>query len=210
MSNGSKSNVTIYYDYLCPYVYRAAEWIHLLEETEPDQLEANWRFFSLKQVNHRLRDGWQIWDQPAQDADWESQESARSLRFFWAAEAARRQGDAAFKRFHLNLLRAIHAEKREMDDWDAVQTVAIESELNMGHFQQDIGDSTALERLAEDHQAGAAQNVFGTPTFDFPDADPAYIKIAQVLNEQEARELWHSFQTMVVGQPYVKEIKRPQ
>lgn len=204
------SQVTIYYDYLCPFVYRACEWMHTLQQADGEAPSITWRFFSLHQVNNRLGEGRKLWEQPQQDANWEAQDTARSIRFFWAAAAAARQGDAAFQRYHMAQVRAIHADKQELNSWDAIRDVARTAELDMDRFNADINDPSCLERLCEDHQAGAELKVFGTPTFVFADAAPAYIKLARVLDAEAARAAWQSFVTVAAERPDILEIKRPQ
>jgi hypothetical protein len=58
------------------------------------KLTLNWRYFSLEQANNEQGPQWKIWEQP-EDCP------SRGLRAFWAAEAAQRQGEAVFDRFHL-------------------------------------------------------------------------------------------------------------
>lgn len=204
------SQLTIYYDYLCPYVYRAIEWMNTLQQEDMALPTVDWRFFSLNQVNHRLRDGWKIWEQPSQDADWEAQDSARSTRFFWAAAAASRQDDDAFQRYHLAQIRAIHADGQEVDDWDTIRGIAHAADLDMARFNADIEDPTCLARLEEEHQAGVELKVFGTPTFVFDKAAPAYLKLTKVLDPVDARAAWNSFAEVVAERPYIVEIKRPR
>jgi 2-hydroxychromene-2-carboxylate isomerase len=204
------TEITIYYDYVCPYVYRAAEWIVRLGQLLDEPPRVNWRCFSLTQVNYRIKDGWKVWEQPAKDERWQEQDYARALRLFWAAEAGRRQGMDAFHRLHIGLLRAIHRDKMELNSLGTVIEAAQRAGLDMARFAQAMQDPSCLERLAADHTAGVEQRVFGVPTFVFPEAQPAYLKLTRVLTDQEALDCWRSFTTVVASQPYVLEIKRPQ
>ncbi|HXF60501.1 MAG TPA: DsbA family protein, partial [Caldilineaceae bacterium] len=79
--------LTVFIDYSCPYVYRAAEWLHTLSSNGAGLPPVRWRFFSLAQVNHRVRDGWQVWDAPTTNPAWQEEDYARGLRYFWAATA---------------------------------------------------------------------------------------------------------------------------
>lgn len=203
------SQLTIYVDYLCPYVHRAIEWIATLRQSGTALPPVRWCFFSLIQVNHRLRDGWQIWDQPATDPAWQETDAARSIRYFWAADAARRQGDAAFLRFQLALTRAIHVDKTPPDSWAALENLAQQAGLELHRYVVDCQDPAAMRRLGEEHGAGVAQSVFGTPTFAFEDAVPMYLKLARVLDAHEAQDAWVSFATVAQARPYILEMKRP-
>lgn len=204
------SNLTIYVDYGCPYVHRAIEMIATLQQAHADVPPVTWRFFSLAQVNHRLRDGWQVWDLPTSTPDWETHDAARALRFFWAAEAARRQGDDALLRFQLVLARTIHVERTPVDSWDAVDAVAEKAGLDLPRYAADRRDPAALQRLATDHQSGVELSVFGTPTFVFADAAPAYLKLARVLDADAAPTTWAAFRAVAQARAEILEIKRPQ
>ena len=200
----------VYYDYVCPYVYRGAEWVDRLERALEGQVRANWRYFSLHQVNHPEKDTWKVWEQPLVDEGWQAQRYGPALRCFWGAEAARRQGDEAFRRFHLALLRARFEGNHDLADPNTVLEAARTAELDLARFEEDLADPSCLERLAADHTTAVSEhNVFGTPTFVFPGAKPAYLKLTRALTEEEALDFWEVFRSTVVDRPYVLEIKRP-
>lgn len=203
-------SITVYGDYRCPYVYRASEWLDSLGRLLDPAPQIEWRFFSLAQVNHRIKDDWLVWNQPESDPEWEKEDFAPGLRNFWGAAAAQRQGDAAFRAFHSALLRAIHIDKREIESFDILSEIAKTAGLDHAAFTRDLDDVSCLARLAEDHRAGVDKKVFGTPTFVLGDATPAYLKLTRTLDDRESVEMWDSFATVVAERPYVVEIKRPQ
>ena len=174
----------------------------------PDQLSVDWRFFSLHQANHSDA-AWRIWDQPALDHDWRERDYAPSLRAFWGAEAARRQGKESFDRFHLALLRARHRDNRSLEQPETVLLAAESAGLDMTQFKRDLDDPGCLERLAADHGQAERMGVFGTPTFAFTGSEPAYLKLSRIPDPEEAKALWKEFHSMVTGMPFVLEIKRP-
>ena len=98
--------VEIFYDYGCPYVHAAAVWIDSVKAALGDRLQVTWRYFPLEQVNSVEGPEWKLWEQPA---DYKS----RGRGAFHGAIAARNQGDDAFERFHLALLKAKHVEGKE-------------------------------------------------------------------------------------------------
>jgi protein-disulfide isomerase len=168
-----------------------------------------WRFFSLYQVNHEGDDAWRIWDQPMMDPNWQERDYGPSLRCFWAAEAARRQGEGAFLRFHRALLQARHRNGLSLVTSKTLFAAAKTAGLDMKEFQESLGDPACLERLAEDHERAEGMDVFGTPTFVFPEAEPAYLKLRQLPETEEGLAFWEEFQRVVAGRPFVLEIKRP-
>lgn len=209
-NSSSTGVVTVFIDYSCPFVYRAAEWMDTLAEHAENPPQINWRYFSLAQVNHKARDGWKVWDAPAQDPEWGEQRYARALRFFWASAAAKEQGPAAFHRFHLALVRAIHADKIEFPSFEPILEVAQGVGLNMDQFIADIANQDLLQQLAEDHTAAEEYEVFGVPTFHFAGAEPAYLKLKRLLEPEEAVDFWDVYRHLIAERPYVAEIKRPQ
>lgn len=208
--SGNRPQITVYFDYSCPYVYRATEWLYTLDEHASSAPQIEWRYFSLAQVNYKARDGWKVWNAPTESADWEEQNFARGLRFFWASIAAKAQGEDAFARYHIALARAIHAERRELTAFAPLVELAGEVGLDTAKFEASLGDATLLEQLAVDHAAGEAVEAFGVPTFVIGDAEPAYVKLTRKLDADEAVQFWGEFSQLVADRPYVVEIKRPQ
>jgi 2-hydroxychromene-2-carboxylate isomerase len=144
-----------------------------------------------------------------ENPDWRSERYAASLNAFWGAEAARRQGEAAFRQFHQALLRAKHQDGRDLAEPETLLAAAKAADLDLAGFQNALADPACLERLAQDHTRAVGRQVFGTPTLVFPDAEPVYLKLGRVLTPQEALEFWESFYSTAAGKPYVLEIKRP-
>lgn len=201
------TSVDVFYDYLCPYVYRAGLWMAELQTLHGD-LDVTWRYFPLKQVNN-TREDWYLWEQPTTDPDWADRRSASGLRGFWGAEAARQQGEQAFRRFHMALLKAVHAKNLSLGDDETVRTAARIAELDLEQWEQDYGNTDLLERIRDDYRAAREQGIFGTPTFVFPDVRPAYLKLTDVVPEDEVDAYWQTFVRTVAEQPLFLEIKRP-
>lgn len=191
-------------------MFRATEWLHRVQIGQPGPWTIRWRAFSLYQVNHGGDRSWRIWEQPLIDPDWAERPYAPSLRAFWAAEAARRQGEEAHQRYHLALLRARHQQGLSLAKPETLWAAAQVAGLEPGAFQQALDDPTCLQRLAQDHTEATEVGVFGTPTFVFPGAEPAYLKLSDLPDPEEAVAFWAEFQRIVAGRPYVQEIKRPQ
>src|SRR5207245_11458493 len=74
----------VFFDYRCPFVYRAAGLIEAVQRSSRPDIDVRWRYFSLTQVNSK-DDGWTVWSAPAS-------EKVKGRLAFKAAEAARRQG----------------------------------------------------------------------------------------------------------------------
>ena len=125
------------------------------------KLIINWRYFSLEQINSQQEPEWKIWEHRE---DYPS----RGLRAFWAAEAARRQSEAAFDSFHIALLKARHEQRKDIADMGTLTQVAESVNLEMSQFQKDFSDRKLLAKLTEDHIfAVEVLGIFGTPTLVF-------------------------------------------
>lgn len=199
MADSGLNEFEVFYDYLCPYVYRASV---LLEGVLASgrELKIGWRYFSLTQVNSK-DEGWTVWDAP-------ESEKVKGRLAFKAAEAARRQG--RFASLHLPLLRARHRDRLDINEVDVVERVAEEAGLDMERFRKDVADPAILEPLARDHREAVTRHgIFGTPTFVFPDGEAAYVRLSEVVEASQAEELFERVLTVAAGEPRILELKRP-
>ena len=168
------------------------------------KLTINWRYFSLEQVNSQQGPQWKIWEQPE---DYPS----RGLRAFRTAEAARRQGEAAFDAFHIALLRARHEQRRDIADMDTLIEVAKSVNLEMAQFQKALGDRQLLARLAEDHTfATETLGVFGTPTLVFHERQAVFLKMSSSPPHEECLSVFTELRHLAEQRRYIQEIKRLQ
>lgn len=199
MADSGLIEFEVFYDYMCPFVYRAAV---LMESVVASgrELKIGWRYFSLSQVNSK-DEGWTAWDAP-------ESETVRGRLAFKAAEAARRQG--RFENLHMPLLRARHRDRLNIDQVEVVHRVAEESGLDLERFRSDIADPTILEPLARDHRDAVARyGVFGTPTFVFRDGASAYVRLSEAVEGPGAEELFERLLTVAAHEPRILEVKRP-
>jgi predicted DsbA family dithiol-disulfide isomerase len=190
----------VFYDYLCPFVYRASLMLQAIRESGEQDVSIGWRYFSLTQVNSK-EEGWTVWDAP--DA-----EPVKGRLAFKAAEAARRQD--RFEDFHAQLLRARHRDRVDIGDVAVIERIADESGLDLDQFRKDVTDSTILRGLARDHeQAVAEHGVFGTPTFVFPNGSSAYVRLAEAPEAADAVRVFNRIVAIAADEPGILEIKRP-
>jgi len=195
--------IDVFFDFGCPYVYRAAVWLQKVKEDMGGKLVINWKYFSLEQVNNQNGPDWKLWEQPE---DYPS----RGRRAFQAAEAARRQSEAAFSRFHMALLRARHEQSRDIADVNTLIEVAESSGLEMHRFQEDLSNRQLLSKLAEDHTlAVETLGVFGTPTLVFPEGQAVFLKMMPAPLPEECLQLFTEIRHLAEQRQYVREVKRP-
>ena len=196
-------NIDVFFDFGCPYVYNAAVWLQKVEEDMKGKLAINWKYFSLEQVNNQNGPDWKLWEQPE---DYPS----RGRRAFLAAEAARCQGEAAFNRFRMALLRARHEQSCDIADVNTLIEVAESSGLEMPWFQECLSNCQLLSKLAEDHAlALETLGVFGTPTLVFPGGQAVFLEIMPVPPPKECLQLFKEIRHLAEARQYVQEVKRP-
>jgi len=200
MAGGELIKFDVFFDYQCPFVYRAAGLLDAVRRSGQRNLDVGWRYFSLTQVNSK-DDGWTVWGAPAS-------EKVRGRFAFQAAEAARRQ--ERFDEFHRGLLLARHRDRLEIDDVSVVEDVAAEAGLGIERFRRDVADPSILDALARDHrEAVTVHGVFGTPTLVFADGASAYVRLAESAAENGVLEVFDRVVTVAAAEPRILEIKRP-
>lgn len=168
-----------------------------------DRLRINWRYFPLEQVNSAEGPEWKLWEQP-------DSHRSRGRPAFQAAMAARKQGEAAFERFHEGLLRAKHEQGQDHGKAQTLRRVAGEAGLDLAAFDRDAADRSLLPTIGDDYaEARERHGVFGTPTIVFPNGGAMYVKLQPPPPAEEAVALFEQFVTIARDRSYVLEWKRP-
>ena len=186
-------------------MHNAAVWLDNVKSAYGDNLELAWRGFSLEQVNSSEDADWKAWEQSYLPA-------RRSMVAAIAAEAARRQGDDLFAKFHLALLKARHGGQGRipLNDVDAVVKLAGEIGLDAERLRKDMGDPDLKAAIGRDHEEAVEKHgAFGTPTFVFENGNTAYLKTF-VPPEEESVRFFENFMAVMADSPFVGELKRPQ
>jgi len=168
-----------------------------------DRLRVTWRYFPLEQVNSAEGPDWKLWEQP-------NSHRSRGRPAFQAAIAAKRQGNDAFERFHLALLKARHEEGKDHGRRQVLLAVADQAGLDRERFEQDLADRTLLPLIGEDYVAGRTTlGVFGTPTFVFANGEASYLRLLPPPPPEETMAVFEEFVRIGRDRPYLLEVKRP-
>lgn len=167
-----------------------------------EDLDIEWRSFSLEQANSKEGDDWKSWEQ---GPEYES----RGVPALRASEAARGQGVELHNNYVLALLKARHVDRADIRQQQTLVDVARDSGLDVERFESDLDDPRLLAQIGRDHETAAAEGVFGTPTYVFEDARPAFLKMFAPPEEQ-AMEVWQSFVGLARDVDLLGELKRPQ
>jgi predicted DsbA family dithiol-disulfide isomerase len=171
-------------------------------EHSDDNLDVEWRYLSLEQINNKHGDDWKVWEQP-------ESYPMRGRLAFKGAEAARKQGDDAFDNYHLALLKARHVEGKELTDRETIFGAARDAGLDMDRFTEDF-ESATLDELGKQHEAGVSKHgVFGCPTIVFDGSSAGYLKLRPLPPDEELLKTWEQVKAIIHGRPEIAEIKRP-
>jgi predicted DsbA family dithiol-disulfide isomerase len=197
--------VTVFFDYTCPFSWRAAELVEWV--AGPLDLEFEWRHFSLYQFNHDPRERWQLWNEPI---DPEDDLGSKGLLPFLASQAARKQGAEAFAAFRMGLLRARHRDRRPLSR-ATIDDVAACAGLHVPRFEDDLANPECRTVLAQEHHYAAARDVFGTPTFVLPSGAISYLRIRELPDGPgEALQLFRDYRHLLETYPYLETVRRPR
>ncbi|GGL90745.1 hypothetical protein GCM10010840_30990 [Deinococcus aerolatus] len=199
----------VFLDFVCPYAWRGVELAQVLRQAGEQTFRL--RHFSLVQGNHPDNAGqpapvWWLTDQPG-DAGERFQKS--SLLAFLAAQAAARQGEEQGWDFTLALFRAVHEEKKPLDE-DAVMAAAGAARLDLQQFADDRADDDGLRAILRADLAEAAEiGVFGAPTFVLPGGEAAYYRFENLTRELgTARQWWHLYGEILHSGAGIATVKR--
>jgi predicted DsbA family dithiol-disulfide isomerase len=109
------------------------------------------------------------------------------------------------------LLRARHAENKEIADPEVLIQVAMEAGLNVDRFRQDLPNRDLLAKIGEDYIRGVkGHGIWGTPTLVFNGRQAAYLKLKPAPPPEESVKLFEELFELICRRPYVVEVKRPR
>ena len=186
----------IYYSYACRDSYLVFAWLKEVKKSG-QPLEINWHPFAIQ-----MDDLDQYWKRPWKLANSE-------LRGFIAAEAARRQGNEAFLRFHDALEDAVHEQLLELGEETTLIAVTQQAGLDMDRFLADWHDLQLTQAVQRSHEQGSEKfNISGTPTLVFPNGRSFHLELSEIPPAADTLEAFQVFETMALRLPYIKQLKR--
>lgn len=196
-------DLTIFYDFGCPWVYRIARWLDQVRQDGTFEPKVTWKAFPLEQVNAAEGAEWGLWEKT-------SRAKSKSRSAYEAALAAGRQGGDAFDRFHWALLKAKWEDDQDHGRRSTHMAVASAIGLDLDRFERDLEDPALLDTIRDEYNEGKnVHGVFGTPTVVFPNGGASYLKLTASFPADQASAFFSEFVATVRDRPDVLEIKRP-
>lgn len=189
------SDLTYYFDPLCPFTWRASRWIRDVQSQEP--LEVEWKFFSLGLNNGATDKGL---------------EPLRTMVL-----ARREGGNEAVAKLYKALGNLTH--DRGLKPWEGnVLEEAFPKALTQAGLSPDLYDkaqqdpSTLTDLKAEHQEAVDKYKAYGVPWLvpagqDFGFNGPILSLTEEGPTGQTALELWKHY-SWLISQPYFYEAKR--
>lgn len=194
--------IDVYFDFACPWAWGAQVWLDQVKDELGDDLEVNWKYFPLEQVNAADPE-FKLWEQP-------NDGTSSSLRSFQGAHAAARQGADASRQFNAALYKQRHVVGRNLSRQEVLEAAATEAGLDIEQFRNDLGSNDVFAIVEDDYTTGRSLGVFGTPTIMFENGQGAYLQVDFRNLPKDPVTFWNEFVTTVRDRPEVREIKRPQ
>lgn len=193
--------ISVYYDYTCPYSYRALRWLQHLRQAGRD-VDVVWKTFSLKEVNRGAGEPSLFDHQPVESV---------SLLALELAKAAQAAGHPVFERYHHAAYDAMQGQGRKLTPDDLLR-LAREAGLDTAQFGVERERGAWLQAVSRDHREGVERwKVFGTPTLIFQDEVAAYLKFTAVPpSPPEAVALFDALLCLARCHPELVEIKHPR
>lgn len=189
-------DIDIYYSYACRESYLVFAWLKQVQKSGR-ALNLQWHPFAIQ------IDG----DDKYWQRSWETATS--ELRGFIAAEAARRQGQEAFERFHEALEQAVHEQILELRDETTLIGAARRAGLDLARFQADWLDPQLAQTAQGSHNKAMQRwNIFGTPTLIFPNDAAYHLELSEVPSSTAALEMFRAIETLTGSPAAIRQLRR--
>ena len=149
--------VAFHFDIMCPYAYQTSLWMR--EVRDLLDLEVDWRFFSLEEIN-RVEGKKHPWE--------------REWSYGWSmmriGALLRRQDPALLDAWYERAGRALHVEGRQPHRREVAEALLDELGLDGPAIVTDaLADPTTHDDVRVEHERVVAAGAFGVPTLFFPD-----------------------------------------
>jgi predicted DsbA family dithiol-disulfide isomerase len=212
---GAPVELTVWYDYHCPYSYRATAWLLGLG---PDRVRPRFRPFPLEQVNRdATAESWRLWEQPLDYVHYRERQDRRPLVAFLATGLVEGTEPAdVLERFRLAVYRARFDDKADISDVALLVRLAAGAGADGRRLAGAMADEAALiaprASLARAwSDARSTYVIFGVPTIEPAGERPFYLRLERPVEPgQEAQDLLDRVLGLRRDAPLVLELKLPE
>jgi hypothetical protein len=204
-------DLTVWYDYHCPYSDRAVAWLLPLA---PERVRPRFRPFPLEQVNRdATATTWRLWDQPLDYVHYRDRQDRRPLHAFLATALLETfESPDVVDRYRLAVYRARFDDGADISDLDVLvhlaALVGADERRLAGSFGREDALTDARASLASAwRDARSEYAIFGVPTLQPAGERPFYLRLERPVEPAAAVELLDRLVALRRDAPEVIEIK---
>ena len=173
-----------------------------MKEKTGENLDIEWKCFSLEQDHSTKGEDFKLWDHPEIDS--------RSFKALQAAKCAQMQGNNLFATFHMLLFEAFHKEPKDTTSEAVLEDIARKANLDVNRFKEDLRSEQSRKMVGQDHMEGKEKHqLFGVPTMILDESRPFFLKLGKLPDSTEDLvTFFQELQEIITNRPYLLEIKR--
>lgn len=197
----ANGTLKVWVDFLCPWARIGAHWIRNVEATGQLDLELEFKSFSLENIN--------LPEEASADELWATATERRGLFPAAAAKWVQTQAPESFADYQRRMFDARHVDHEKIGQPAVTAQILSNAGLDGEAIVKDISENPKwLEAARADHDEADTLGIFGVPTFVFPDAAPAFVRLLEITEGDRAFEIYNDVRTASIN-PTIHEIKRP-
>ena len=195
------STLKVWTDFLCPWARIGAHWLRNVEEAGALDLDVEWKTFSLENIN--------LPEDASADELWSTATERRGLIPAAAAKWLQTQAPDSLAAYQRRMFDARHVDREKIGRPEVTAQILSSVGVDGDAIVKDIvDDSKWLEAARADHDEAAELGIFGVPTFVFPGAAPAFVRLLEITEGDRAVEIYSRLR-VAAEDPTIHEIKRP-
>jgi predicted DsbA family dithiol-disulfide isomerase len=191
----------VWVDFLCPWARIGAHWLRNVEAAGALDLDVDWKMFSLENIN--------LPEDASADELWSTAAERRGLFPAAAAKWVQTQAPESLAAFQKAMFDGRHVDHEKIGQPEVTAKILSSVGLDGDAVCKQIAeDSKWLEAARADHDEAAELGIFGVPTFVFPGAAPAFVRLLEITEGDRAAEIYGRVKASALD-PLIHELKRP-
>lgn len=195
------ATLVVWTDFLCPWARIGAHWILNVADAGALGVDLEFKTFSLENIN--------LPEDDSADDLWSTAPERRGLYPAAAAKWVQTNASEKTTAYWRAMFDARHVEHEKIGEPDVTAKVLNGVGLDGDTIVKEIAaDPKWLEAARADHQEASELGVFGVPTFVFPDAAPAFVRLLEITEGDRAVAIFNDVKASATN-PTIHELKRP-